>query len=90
MAVLLVTYDLRKPGQDYDDLYKAIKSYPWARLSESSYAVDTTEPPDTLFRELRNHMDSNDQLYIINLTRPYSGFGPQDVNNWLEQHLLPR
>lgn len=48
MSALLITYDLKKPGQDYSDFYKIIKSYSWARLSESSYAIATTEIPKSI------------------------------------------
>jgi len=87
MAVLLVTYDLNKPGQDYNDFYKIIKSYPYAKLSESSYAINTTDSPQTVVDRLRRYMDANDHLYVINLKRPYAGYGPKNVNDWLEQHL---
>ncbi len=60
MAVLLVTYDLKKPGQDYSDFYKVIKSYGWAKLSESSYAISTDKSPTTIYNELAPHIDKND------------------------------
>jgi hypothetical protein len=41
MSVLLVTYDLNKPGQNYEELKKYIDKFDWARLSESSYAIET-------------------------------------------------
>lgn len=87
MAVLLVTYDLSKPGQDYADLLKYIKGFGWARLSESSYAIATDQSPDTVVTAARKYLDANDHVYVINLKRPYSGFGPTDVNEWLEKNL---
>lgn len=87
MPVLLVTYDLKKPGQDYSDFLDVVKSNAWARLSESSYAVKTTDSPKTLYNKLFPHMDANDQVYIVTLTSPYWGLGPEKVNQWLSQHL---
>lgn len=88
MAVLLITYDLNRPGQNYTDLLDKIKSYgSWARLSESSYAVATQNTPQTVYSQLSPHLDNSDTLYIVTLKRPYSGQGPQDVNNWLEANL---
>ena len=87
MSVLLVTYDLKKPGQDYTDLLKEIRNYPWARLSESSYAIATEVAPSTVYDILRQYLDANDNIYVINLRRPFSGFGPPDVNGWLEANL---
>ncbi|BCK62648.1 hypothetical protein KAM338_42920 [Aeromonas caviae] len=87
MAVLLVTYDLNKPGKDYNDLLKTIKSYAWARLSESSYAIKTDQSPQQVFDKLKPFLDQNDNLYVINLKKPYAGFGPKDVNEWLDNSL---
>ncbi|HEX5736123.1 MAG TPA: hypothetical protein VF131_25065 [Blastocatellia bacterium] len=90
MSVLLVTYDLnaeKKKKDGYEGFYKVIKSYPWARLSESSYAIDTTDSVSTVYSKLRDHMDANDHVYIITLKKPYQGFGPKDVNDWLESRL---
>jgi DNA-binding transcriptional regulator LsrR (DeoR family) len=87
MAVYLVTYDLKKPGQDYSGLLAKIRSYAFARLSESSYAIESLESPEAVCTALRRFMDANDTIYVINLKRPYSGYGPQDTNQWLEQKL---
>ena len=87
MAVLLVTYDLNKPGKDYNDLLKAIKSYAWAQLSESSYAIRTDHSSQQVFDKLNPYLDQNANLYVINLKKPYAGFGPQEVNAWLENSL---
>jgi hypothetical protein len=32
-------------------------------------------------------IDENDNLYIITLKKPWTGFGPKDVNKWLENNL---
>jgi hypothetical protein len=82
MAVYLVTYDLKKAGQNYSGLYEEIKKYSWAKLSESSYAVET------VFSEMRKCLDSNDTMYIISLTQPWTGFGPKEVNDWLQARLI--
>ncbi len=87
MAVLLVTYDLKKPGQDYSGFHKVIKSYGYARLSESSYAIATDETPTQVCDKLFPHMDRNDQLYVVTLRKPFWGLGPKDVNDWLTQNL---
>lgn len=87
MSVLLITYDLQKPGQDYTDLLAKIRSFNWAMLSESSYAIQTDLTPEAVYALLRPFMDANDQLYAIALKRPYMGFGPTAVNDWLENNL---
>jgi hypothetical protein len=39
---------------------------------------------------LASHMDKNDQAYVVNLTKPWMGYGPKEVNEWLDQHLPSR
>jgi hypothetical protein len=87
MSILLITYDLNKPGQDYSDFIDTFKKYSWARLSESSYAIETSKRPQTIYNELSPHMDKNDQVYIITLSKPLSYWGDKKVNEWLENHL---
>lgn len=87
MAALLITYDLNRPGQEYDEFYEVIKSYTWVRLSESSYGVDTTDTPAQVYDKLSPHLDENDRVYVITLKKPWRGFGLEEVNDWLEERL---
>jgi hypothetical protein len=88
MNIYLVTYDLNTRGQNYQGLLDKIKeSALWARLSESSYTVGTDKTPQQLFDYLKTDLDGNDQLYIIKISKPYAGFGPKEVNSWLDNNL---
>lgn len=84
MAILLVTYDLNKPGQDYSDFLEKVRTYPYAKLSESSYAIQTSKSPKEIYNELAPNLDENDRIYILTLSMPYIGYGPNDVNEWLD------
>lgn len=87
MAVLLITYDLNREAKR-PNIVKDIKAYgSWAKLSESSYAIKTDKSASTVYAELEEHIDGNDQLYVINLRKPWMGFGPKDVNDWLDDNL---
>jgi CRISPR/Cas system-associated endoribonuclease Cas2 len=86
MAVLVVTYDLNKEVKR-PKIVAEVNKTDWARLSESSYAIDTTETPEEVYDRFKYLLDGNDNLYVITLKRPYFGQGPQDVNSWLEQRL---
>ena len=87
MSVLLITYDLNSPGKNYDDLIEAFKVNPWARLSESCYAISTEKKPSQIYDELINHIDKNDNLFIMTLTNPYKGWGSNEVHKWLNNYL---
>lgn len=88
MAVRLITYDLNKETTRPNITGAIKKEYPaWAQLSESSYAVSTSATVEQIYAKLKPLLDENDYIYIITLTRPYTGFGNKKVNDWLESEL---
>ena len=89
MAVRLITYDLSKEitSDDYAEILDYIKSHAWARLSESSYAIETTETPEAIYQELSKHLDTNDSLLVLTLTSPWDGRANKAVIDWLKQRL---
>lgn len=86
MASYLVTYDLNKET-NRPNILADIKSTDWAQLSESSYAISTSETVEAVFNRLSKHLDGNDNLYVIALKRPYFGQGADEVHKWLTDHL---
>lgn len=85
---LLITYDLNKEAKR-PPIVKAIQeiSGTYARLSESCYAVRTSLSPEQVYTRLSPLLDANDFIYIVTLAHPYTGFGLQEVNDWLLQNL---
>lgn len=89
MAVLLITYDLNKEVKR-PPLLQTIKSlYPdWAKLSESSYAVNTQTTPQQVYNSLAHLLDSNDSCLVITLKSPWWGRSQHpEVIEWLKQRL---
>lgn len=86
MATYLVTYDLNHEVKR-PPIVQKIKEFSWARLSESSYAISTPMTASQVYNTFKPMLDANDNLYVISLRKPYSGQGPKDVNQWLEQNL---
>lgn len=88
MSVFIVTYDLNRETVRPPLLKKLKDTYPnWAKLSESSYAVSTSSTAQQIHDTVRPLLDSNDNIYVISLRKPYAGFGPPEVNRWLEANL---
>jgi CRISPR/Cas system-associated endoribonuclease Cas2 len=88
MAALLVTYDLNSPGQKHAKVLELIKSSNnWERLSESSYVINTSLSPDQVYKHFEKLLDTNDNIWIISLKKPYSGFGSKKVIDWLDNNL---
>lgn len=88
MPVRLITYDLNKPGQNHTKVLEKIKSYgSWARLSESSYAVETNDTPSTIYAAFNQLLDQNDTFLVITLTSPWTGKASKEVIDWLSSLL---
>ena len=87
MSVLIVAYDLHgQPGKNRD-LLKYLNRYDCTRLTESTYAIDTTKNTATVLQELRSFLEMEDACYVINLRKPYCEHGPGDASDWLNQRL---
>lgn len=87
MAVLLITYDLNKPGQNYNQILDYIKNFSYVPLSESSYAIDTKIEPENIYNDLSKLLDSNDRICIITLTQPWAAYLSPDILDWLKTRL---
>jgi hypothetical protein len=90
MAVLLVVGDSRS-GQDFSELLDVVEQRSRTQLAETAYAIDTDESPETVCDNLVARFGTEDQVYVIAVTGPYKGFykgfGPEDVDSWLEEHF---
>jgi len=88
MATYIISYDLRKPGQDYDALYEAIKSYgTWAHINKSVWAVVTTNSAVQVRDYLSQFMDSNDRLFVVKSGVAAAWRNSICKNEWLKEHL---
>ncbi len=69
MSSKIIEYDLRQPGRNYDALYNAIKNYgTWARITESTWFIKTTETCVQVRDKLSKQMDSNDRIFVGELS----------------------
>ena len=86
--ILLINYDLKKPGQDYTALYNAIKGAPsWWHYLESTWIIRTNETPQVWSERLRRVMDINDHILVVDITsRPRWGWLPQKAWEWLREN----
>lgn len=86
MAAYLVTYDLADQAAR-NGLVGEIKSWPWVKLSETAYAIDTVDTAQTVYKQLSRFLGRDDVVYVVALRQPFSGYGPDGVNTWLQQRL---
>ncbi|NEB39184.1 SinR family protein [Streptomyces sp. SID14515] len=88
---LLITYDLRKPGQNYTTLIKQIKSLgsSWIHPLESVWVVKASMRSGAARDVLKAHIDGNDKLWVVNV----SGDGWASIRldaadtDWLKANL---
>lgn len=79
-----INYDLKRPGQDYDGLYEAIKKLgAWWHHLDSTWLVDTSLNASQIWARLDPHVDANDSVLVIGVTRDYSGWLPEKAWEWL-------
>ena len=87
--IYAINYDLKKPGQNYDDLYSAIKNcgVRWWHYLDSTWLVETNLTADQIWNKLTPHTDQNDNVLVIKVTKDYSGWLPQIAWDWLNEHM---
>lgn len=64
---LFVSYDLRTPGQNYDDVIAEIKKHgSWAKVHYSLFYLSSTETAEQVAKAVWAKMDANDRLIVVN------------------------
>jgi len=84
MSVLLISYDLKGPNRDYEPLYKAIKSYTWQQILESSYAIDTAKTPAKVRDHLKNEVDANDEVFVVRMHQNWATTFSDGATEWMK------
>lgn len=81
-----IHYDLKKPGQDYAPLHDAITSCGvWWHYLDSTWLVDTNLTAESIWKKLEHHVDENDSMLIVGVTRDYSGWLPRKAWEWIKR-----
>jgi len=84
--VYLITYDLNKVGQDYNELYNAIKKTgTWWHYLDSTWLVQTALSSNQIFESIKHAIDNNDSVLIVKITTDHSGWLPQEAWNWINK-----
>ena len=84
MPILLVTYDLKKPGRDYAPVHKWLKTFAYCKDLESVWLLDTNWTTEQVRDKLRELVDTNDKIFVVRLQRSWNSlnFGCGDwLNN---------
>ena len=88
MACYIVSYDLRNPGRNYEDLYERLKSYrKWAKLTESTWAIVTESSAVEVRDHLKYVLDENDRIFVIKSAGVAAWSNSICRNEWLKDNL---
>ena len=86
--VLLITYDLNTPGQNYTPLHEEIKKAgTWWHHLDSTWIIQTEQSPKQWYERLAPHLDKNDNVLVIEVKNNYWGWLPQKAWEWLAARL---
>ncbi len=62
-----VTYDLRKPGQNYDGLIERLQQLKAVRVEQSTWLMRSTSLALDIANDLMRFMDKNDRLLVAEI-----------------------
>ena len=88
MRAYIVSYDLNKPGQNYENLYEELKKSPrWWHFWDATWIIATSESPKQIWSRMKPHTDSSDNVLIIRACADYSGFLPKKAWEWIAANV---
>lgn len=88
MSSMIIEYDLQQPGKDYDALYSAIKGYDlWAHVTESTWFIKTDKTCAQVRDKLLELMDSNDRLFVGELSGTAAWYNTICNSQFLKDNL---
>lgn len=84
-----INYDLKNPGKNYEDLYKALKKFGTrCHPCESLWFIVTDMTASDLRDTLVAYMDKNDVLIVAQAKAPGAWKGlSQETTDWLKKYL---
>jgi hypothetical protein len=86
--VLLVTYDLRTAGRDYNPFFESLKQQGnWWHYISSTWLISTLLSPQQLYSNVVRHITTSDSLLIIPIKRPYWGYLSNEAWEWIDANL---
>ncbi|WP_445619020.1 hypothetical protein ACUN8C_09660 [Kushneria sp. Sum13] len=85
MADYMITCDLKRPGQEYHHLIRALGRYPDSlHILETTWLVRTMATPDLVLADLEQYVDVDDQMFIAVIQTPAAWSDSLGVNRVLD------
>lgn len=85
----IICYDLCTPGRDYDRLYSALKKYAhWGKLTDSTWAIVTSETYVQVRDNLKQFVDANDRLIVIRAGKKAAWTKVRASDEWVKNNII--
>jgi hypothetical protein len=84
MAMILVTYDLKQPGRNYDAVHAYLRTFTHCKGLESVWLLDTPVSAERIRNDLMGYIDGNDVLFVTPLAHGWAAYG-YSCADWLNQ-----
>lgn len=89
--VLLISYDLNQHERprSYEQVRQLIEAnaVSWQKPLYSQWLVETNEGADAWSARIRAVLDENDYLLVVQVRRPYQGWLPRGIWDWLNARM---
>jgi len=91
MTAYIISYDLNRPGQNYNELFEAIKALgTWWHCLDSTWIVKSNLTSVQVRDKLSSCIDKNDRLLVSVLSGEAAWIGFDDnCSSWLKNNLQP-
>lgn len=83
MAVILVTYDLRKQGRNYSGVHEYLKKYVHCKPLESVWVLDTKRTTAQIRDDLKAIVDANDGIFVTRLVKDCAWINCGNISEWM-------
>lgn len=89
MSAILIGYDLKQPGQEYEKLHKKIEELgAWWHYLDSTYIVVCAKTPQQVFDHIQPALDSSSSVLVLNVSNDaYAGWLPEDAWEWIRKNI---
>lgn len=88
----MITYDLNKSGQDYENVIKAIKNASngfWCSYWKSSYLIQSNlTSANDIFNYIKPYIDNNDRVLVIEVTNNIQGWLSEEQWNYINNSIF--
>lgn len=88
-VIYCISYDLRQPGRNYDELISAIKGFgTWWHQTESVWFIKSEKYSSDIRDYLKQYIDNNDKIFVIKVDNNWAGVGfSKEEYDWLRKNF---